>query len=127
MNDLSRMVTQVAKQEAVMMGWGEVVWLAGTQVTPGAEQTFGVVTIYPDNRIPLHVHPNCEELLYVVSGRCEHRLRDESVELSPGSLIRIPRGTSHHATCVGDEPLVAVISFSSPEHQTEILPDSREV
>ena len=89
----------------------------------GAEQTFGVVTIYPGKRNPLHAHPNCEELLYVISGTCEHKLGDDLFQLTPGSIIRIPRGTPHWARCISTEPLVAVISFSSPDRHTENLED----
>jgi len=86
---------------------------------PGAEQTFGVVTIAPGKRNPLHAHPNCEELLYVLSGECSHKLGEELYELSPGIVIRIPRGVKHWARCTSAEPLVAVISFSTPDRQTD--------
>lgn len=99
--------------------WGNLTWLVSADAMPGAEQTLGVVTIYPDKRNPLHSHPNCEELLYVVSGRCEHLLGEETCELSPGSVIRIPRGVRHWARCTSDVPLVAVISFSSGDRRTD--------
>jgi quercetin dioxygenase-like cupin family protein len=101
--------------------WGHLSWLVGEKEMPGAEQTFGVVTIHPGHRNPLHLHPNCEELLYVVSGTCDHRLGEEIYRLEPGSVIRIPRGVPHWAQCTSDEPLVAVISFSAPDRQAENL------
>ena len=113
--------------EKVQVGWGELAWLIGEQQTPGAEQTFGVVTIKPGERNPLHLHPNCEELLYVISGECDHKLGDEMMHLSPGAVIRIPRGVPHWARCTTDEPLVAVISFSAPDRRTENLDDSGDV
>ena len=86
---------------------------------PGAEQTLGVVTIYPGKRNPLHSHPNCDELLYVVSGECEHKLGDEMFHLTPGAVMRIPRGVRHWAKCTSAAPLVAVVSFSSPDRCTD--------
>lgn len=100
----------VAKMEQL---WGHLTWLVGANEMPGSEQTFGVVTIYPGERNPLHSHPNCEELLYVVSGECEHLLGEETYRLGAGSVIRIPRGIKHWARCISDEPLTAVIAFSS--------------
>lgn len=88
---------------------------------PGTEQTLGVVTIYPGKRNALHAHPNCEELLYVLSGECDHKLGDEMFHLTPGSVICIPRGVPHWARCTSTEALVAVISFSSPDRQTDTL------
>jgi len=112
-------VNSIADQEKATTSWGEISWLVGGKEMPGAEQTLGVVTIHPSQRNPLHAHPNCEELLYVMSGECEHKLGDETYHLSPGSVIRIPRGVKHWARCTSEEPLVAVISFSNPDRQTE--------
>jgi quercetin dioxygenase-like cupin family protein len=106
-------------QEADELSWGRLSWLANAQKMPGAEQTLGVVTIYPGKRNTPHSHPNCEELLYVVSGECDHRLGDALFHLTPGTVMRIPRGTRHSAHCTSAEPLVAVISFSSPNRQTD--------
>jgi quercetin dioxygenase-like cupin family protein len=98
--------------------WGYLTWLVGAREMPGAEQTFGVVTILPGQRNPLHSHPNCEELLFVIEGECEHRLGDETVHLRPGTVIRIPRGVPHCAHCTSAVPLRAVISFSAPDRRT---------
>jgi quercetin dioxygenase-like cupin family protein len=108
-------VRSVGSERAVEQDWGRLVWLVGQTETPGAEQTFGLVTIHPGKRNPLHSHPNCEELLYVLSGECEHLLGEETVRLRPGDVIRIPRGVRHWARATGGEPLVAVISFSAPD------------
>jgi quercetin dioxygenase-like cupin family protein len=108
-------VRAVKDQPVIEEDWGALVWLVGTKQLAGSEQTFGVVTIKPGRRNPLHSHPNCEELLYVMSGRCEHRIGEELHELAPGDVICIPRNTRHWARALGAEPLVAVISFSSPD------------
>lgn len=112
-------VASVADQEVIPTSWGELSWLVGAKEMPGAEQTFGLVTIHPNKRNPLHSHPNCEELLYVLSGTCDHKLGDALFHLRPGSVIRIPRGIPHWALCTSAEPLVAVISFSSSNRRTE--------
>lgn len=117
-NDLIRQATEENTQH---LSWGHIAWLIGAKQMPGAEQTLGVVTIYPEKRNPLHAHPNCEELLYVVSGECDHKLADELFHLTPGMVICIPRGTPHWARCTSEEPLVAVISFSSPDRRTDSL------
>lgn len=106
------------ESQAVATSWGTVSWLINEVVTEGAEQTFGVVTINPGQSNPLHLHPNCEEILYVVSGTCEHRLGEDTVALSPGMAICVPRGTPHCARTTSAERLVVVVSFSSPDRQT---------
>jgi quercetin dioxygenase-like cupin family protein len=114
-------VRSIHDDAGVTTSWGHLAWLVGAEEMPGAEQTFGVVTIQPAQRNPLHLHPNCEELLYVVSGECDHLLGDDLFHLTPGSVIRIPRGVKHWAKCTSDEPLVAVISFSAPDRRAENL------
>jgi mannose-6-phosphate isomerase-like protein (cupin superfamily) len=42
-----------------------------------------------------HSHPEEDELFLVIEGRMRMRLRDGEVELEPGELIIIPRGTEH--------------------------------
>lgn len=115
-------ISKVTEQEHTQsMSWGHISWLVGAEQMPGAEQTFGVVTIYPGRRNPLHAHPNCEELLYVIAGECDHRLDEEFFHLTPGTVIRIPRGIPHWAKCTSAQPLVAVISFSAPDRSTTNL------
>jgi quercetin dioxygenase-like cupin family protein len=103
------------------MDWGRLTWLIGEKQTPGAEQTFGVVTIEAGSRNPLHRHPNCEELLFVLSGEADHKLGEAVFHITAGDVIRIPRGVPHWAQATGTQPLVAVISFSSADRQTENL------
>jgi mannose-6-phosphate isomerase-like protein (cupin superfamily) len=111
------------ESQAATTSWGTVSWLINEVITEGAEQTFGVVTINPGQSNPLHLHPNCEEILYVLSGSCEHRLGDATVGLSPGMAICVPRGTPHCARTTSPERLVVVVSFSSPDRQTVNLGD----
>lgn len=115
----SAFVAELEKTNLQMQSWGSLAWMVGAKEMPGSEQTFGIVTINPGQRNPLHSHPNCEELLYVVSGECDHLLGDELIQLKPGSVIRIPSGVRHWARCTSAEPLTAVIVFSSAERQAE--------
>lgn len=104
--------------EAQAFEWGGIKWLMNMALDSDAAQTFGVVFIAPGQKNPRHHHPNCEELLYVLSGTCEHSLGDETFQLGPGDLIRVPQGVLHNAVNTGWEPLRAIISFSSGDRQT---------
>lgn len=120
-------VRSVGSVPPTILEWGRLSWLVGAEQTPGAEQTLGVVTIDPGKRNPLHLHPNCEELLYVLEGEADHRLGDEMIPLTAGDVIVIPRGVPHWAQATGDGPLVAVISFSAPDRRTENLDESGDM
>jgi quercetin dioxygenase-like cupin family protein len=118
-------VIRSADIEPVEAPWGGLKWIANQHLIAAAEQTFGVVFINPGQHNPLHLHPNCEELLYVLSGECDHRLDEDVVHLGPGDLICVPRGVRHNATCTSWEPLRIIVSFSSPDRQTVMLEGDR--
>lgn len=101
--------------------WGRIRWLCNGEIDPDAEMTFGVVYIDPDEANPLHYHPNCEELVFLLHGRCDHRVGEEWFPLEAGSLLRIPRGVVHCAKNTGWDPLMMVIVYSSPDRQTVFL------
>ena len=101
--------------------WGSLQWLVAGRLTPDCEQTFGISRIAPGAKNPLHFHPNCEEVLYVVSGRCDHRLDDRWESLAAGDAVVIPRGVRHNLVNTGDEDVVCIIAFSSPDRETVFL------
>ena len=88
-------VSRAGSGERVTTGWGELNWKVTGKAMAGAEMTLGTCFIRPGERNPLHSHPNCEELLYIVSGTCEHRLGEATVRLTAGDAIRIPRNVPH--------------------------------
>ncbi len=116
-------VTLATDTPADSFPWGAIRWLHNSVINESAEQTFGEVFINPGGQNPPHYHPNCEEILYVLSGTCTHTYGDESYELGPGDSIIVPEGVVHHAINKGWEPIRAIISFSSADRQTVFLED----
>ena len=94
-----------------------ITWLFSGQTAPGAEQTLGYVVIEPSAKNPLHAHPNCEEVLYLLSGELEHSLNGAVYRLGPGDAIRVPAGAKHDARCVGAEPATMVVCYSAPDRE----------
>jgi mannose-6-phosphate isomerase-like protein (cupin superfamily) len=107
----------VGKQPEEKYPWGAIRWLMSGKMDPGAQQTFGVVRIDAGKSNALHLHPNCEELLYVLSGTGTTRVDNKTIPLRPGELVRVPMGVLHQATASASGPLVAVISYSSGDRQ----------
>jgi quercetin dioxygenase-like cupin family protein len=121
MSDHQPLVTNIHELPAETFEWGAIKWLCNSKLSPNAAQTLGLRHILPGQRNPLHYHPNCEELLYVLAGQGRHRLDDEVVELRTGMTIRIPIGVRHNFENTGWEPLVSLITFSSGDRQTVFL------
>ena len=88
---------------------------------PGAAQTVGLATILPGKHNPVHYHPNCEEVLYVISGEGLQSYDGRSVALKAGMTIRIPANVKHNFTNTGTETLRTLVSFSSGDRKTVFL------
>ena len=112
-------VIDVEKVAVEKFPWGEIRWLWNSKINQNAQQTFGIVHINLEEKNMAHIHPNCEELLYVVSGECKHGLGDEVYHLKKGMIINIPVLVEHYALNTGNEPFEAVICYSSPKRQVK--------
>ncbi|HZG87873.1 cupin domain-containing protein [Paenibacillus sp.] len=100
------------------MDWGKIQWLCGQEIDPECEMTFGMVYINAGTENPRHIHPNCEEVIFVLSGECDHTLGDETIHLEPGMMLRIPRGVAHNAKVTSWEPCRMIIAYSAPDRKT---------
>lgn len=56
--------------------------------------------ITSENRtLDLHVHPESDEMFYVIEGTMQMELKDRLIDLSAGDFIVIPKGTLHRPVC----------------------------
>ena len=106
--------------EVLNLPWGTLSWHVSRALGNSSVITFGRATIRPGKCNPRHRHPNCDEVLHVLSGSIEHWLGDESVILNPGDTISIPAGVWHRARALGEVEAVMVICFSSADRETEM-------
>jgi len=113
--------TDAAQLPTQEFSWGTLKWICNNKLAPGAQQTVGLTTILPGHGNPLHFHPNCEEVLYVISGCGRHTSEGQTIELKPGMTICIPAGVHHKLTNTGAEPLKTLVTFSSGERKTVFL------
>ncbi len=112
-------MTDLTKEERILeLDWGKIQWLCGKEIDPDAEMTFGMVYINAGDKNTRHYHPNCEEIIFVLSGECDHSLGDEMFHLKPGMMLRIPRNVWHDATVTSWEPCRMIIAYSSGDRQT---------
>ncbi len=116
----NKTVCRAADGEVVETSWGWIVWTASRQVGNSTTMTFGRVTIRAGQENPSHRHPNCDELLHVVSGRLEHSLAGEWTSMEAGDTISIPQGVWHQLRALGDQDVEIAICFNSADRLTEI-------
>jgi quercetin dioxygenase-like cupin family protein len=79
--------------------------------------TVGLATFDPGKGNDEHIHPNCEEVVYVLDGEVTHTLGDQETVLRAGDLIVVPRGVPHRLFNAGQAPVRAYIVFSAPNRQ----------
>ena len=119
---MKKPIPPISMEDAIVeeFPWGEIRWLWSSQINKNAEQTMGHVVINPGEKNTFHEHPNCEELLYVLAGECDHWVGDENYHLKPGMTIVIPRDSEHYAITTSSEPMRALIFYSSPDRETNV-------
>ena len=113
------MLTKHDQGEVLNFDWGQIIWLVSGAQNTSNTMTFGRVTIKAGHANPRHSHPNCDEILHLLSGQIEHSLGDEKLLMNAGDTISIPTGIVHNARTLGDEDAVMAICFSSPDRQTQ--------
>ncbi len=69
-------------------------------------QSLAEARVGAGERTTPHYHPRSEEIYYILSGRGEMRLEQETRSVGPGDAIAIPPGQIHTIANPGSEPLV---------------------
>jgi mannose-6-phosphate isomerase-like protein (cupin superfamily) len=75
----------------------------------GAAAEAFFVILEPGEAPPLHVHPDAEQVFYILEGEgtmTVGRDEQERVELRVGDFVRTPPGTHHAVRCTGPSRLV---------------------
>jgi mannose-6-phosphate isomerase-like protein (cupin superfamily) len=61
-------------------------------------------------KIRLHTHELEDHVVYVVRGKAQARLGDETRQVGPGDLITIPKRVPHSFEQAGSEPFVILVN-----------------
>ncbi|MFC7776206.1 mannose-6-phosphate isomerase-like protein (cupin superfamily) [Pantoea sp. AG1095] len=92
--------------------------LADEYLTDRPEASCRVFRAYKG--VPPHFHQQCDEYLYVVSGRGTFWMEDESTEaeFAPGHLLFFERNVVHALPTLIEEPVV-FLSIDSPRREPD--------
>ncbi|MDP7742793.1 MAG: cupin domain-containing protein [Lentisphaeria bacterium] len=74
----------------------------------------GLWRLYPGHESDSDIHPDADEIYYVVSGAGKLLLGDEEYVVRAGMTIFIPAGVRHQSFNTGDENLVYYFIFAPP-------------
>lgn len=83
------------------------------------KQTHGTETvslltaeIEPGDAIPVHIHSNEEEFIFLHSGKGRFTLGDTQYDVAAGSYLLVPRGTWHGLHNTGDQTILMVFGYT---------------
>ena len=114
---IDRQVRRKVGDGAEATDFGTLQWVVREGDPAGAETTIGLATFSAGKSNVQHIHPNCEEVVYVLDGQVEHTLGPQSTVLEAGDLIVVPRGVPHRLLNRSLDDVRAYIVFSSPDRQ----------
>jgi mannose-6-phosphate isomerase-like protein (cupin superfamily) len=75
----------------------------------------GATISVQDGNAPKHLHPNTNEIQYILEGTGTIWLGDKEVKVKPGDLVVIPKGTAHGGTKPDGRPLKAIAIKIPPQ------------
>lgn len=112
-SEFTRYVVQPEDTSTEVFPWGSITWMDSAAITGSETLTVGVVCIEPGQSNPEHLHPNCDETLYLVEGELDHSIEDSHYPLVAGSLIHVPIGLRHQARNSGAVTARMVVSYNT--------------
>jgi mannose-6-phosphate isomerase-like protein (cupin superfamily) len=73
-----------------------------------------------DGNVPKHLHPNANEIQYILEGTGTIWLGDKEVKVKPGDLVIIPHGTPHGGTKPDGRSVRAIAIKTPPQTPDDV-------
>jgi len=110
-----------------LVDWGSLAWAVSRQAGNCETMTLGRVRIHAGGENPKHLHGNCDELLYLLSGELDHYAADVgTLGMIAGDVIVIPAGVAHNARCTSDVDAEMIVVYSSAERDFQAAGEGAE-
>ena len=106
--------------------WGLHDWISREGLTEAEHLMLVRVNMPPGKAHEFHRHPHMEEIIYVISGKAEQWVDQESQVLGPGESAHIPMDMVHGTYNSGDEKLVFLAILSPAKFDGPVLVDVSE-
>ena len=82
----------------------------------------GMTISIQDGNVGKHMHPNTNEIQYILEGTGTVWLGDKEVQVKAGDLIIIPKGTPHGGTKPDGKPFRAIAIKTPPQAPDDTKP-----
>jgi len=94
--------------EPYSKGVAEIKRVLRQKAGEGRFEGFGLLRIPPNGIFPKHVHPEREEIYYVLSGMGTLLMEDKEMAISEGAVICISGDVPHGLSNSTDQPLSVI-------------------
>jgi len=111
------------EMQVEQLPWGPHEWLCRSDLTAADRLALVRVHMPPGTGHAFHRHPAMEEIIYVVSGRAEQWVDEESRILGVGEIAHIPSDMVHATYNAGEETLVFLAILSPARFEGPALVD----
>ncbi len=55
-----------------------------------------------DRTLDFHIHPDSDEVFFIVAGQMKLEFKDKIVDLKTGDMCVVPKGTEHRPICTSE-------------------------
>lgn len=100
--------------ESQLFDWGVLKWMSTPEVTGGERFSAGVVKLKPGKGHERHTHPDSDEILFVIRGKGEQEVAEQTREIEAGDMVFVPEGVEHGTVNTGWEPLLLLAVYAPP-------------
>jgi len=97
-----------------VLDWGTIKWLVSPDLDAGAQLTTGEVIVYPGKGHAPHLHPNDQEVIYVIAGEGVQTVGEDTpaFPIKAGDAVYIPANTLHSTFNTTWQPLRLVVVYT---------------
>lgn len=88
-------------------------WLMDDAIAKGAGISLAKMTLQAGEISELHSHPNCNEIIHVLTGKVEQSCGGEKSVLGEGETVLIRQGQKHQTRNISDETAVLMVAYSA--------------
>jgi len=87
----------------------------------GLVNTDNATIAVQSGNVAKHMHPNTNEIQYIIEGSGSMWLGSERKDFKPGTLIIIPKGTAHGGAVVTSGPVKAIAIKIPPQPKDDVV------
>jgi mannose-6-phosphate isomerase-like protein (cupin superfamily) len=80
----------------------------------------GATISIQDGNVPKHLHPNANEIQYILEGTGTIWLGDKEMPVKPGDLVIIPHGTPHGGTKPNGRAIKSIAIKTPPQTPDDV-------